>query len=283
MFERMARSWRLYLASWAVLRSNRQLLLLPLVSVLAAGAVIVVFAAGALGAWFAAGQPELRDVRVPGLGYAAAFAFYVVMYFIGFFFNAALVGAALEHFDGRTPTLAGALRIAGARAGHLLGWAVVAATVGVVLKAIQERVGFIGRIVIAFVGAGWTVATFLVVPVLVSRDVGPLDALKESAQVLRRTWGENVAGRAGMAFAFGIVHVGVVVACVGLVAGGVALQSGLMVALGVAVLVLATIVLALVHTALSGIYAAALYRFATGGALSAGFDGDAMQGAFRRK
>ena len=40
---------------------------------------------------------------------------------------------------------------------------------------------------------------------------------------------------------------------------------------------------ALVHSALSGIYEAALYRYATKGDAVLGFDGDALQRAFRPK
>ncbi|UUZ47783.1 DUF6159 family protein [Massilia sp. B-10] len=72
----------------------------------------------------------------------------------------------------------------------------IAATVGVILRAIQERVGFLGRIIVGMLGVGWTIATFLVVPVLVARDKGPVDSIKDSAALLKQTWGENVIGQA---------------------------------------------------------------------------------------
>ena len=84
------------------------------------------------------------------------------------------------------------MRIATSKMGTIAGYALIAATVGMILRAIQERVGFIGRIIVGLLGVGWTVATYLVVPVLVTRDVGPIDAVKESAGWLKKTWGENV-------------------------------------------------------------------------------------------
>jgi hypothetical protein len=282
MFERLDRSWRLYQASWRVLKEERQLLVLPLISVIAALAVCGAFALGALGLWAADGFSSARG-HVPAMGYAMGFLFYVSMYFVMFFFNAALVGAALAHFDGRSTSVGSAMGMAGSKFGELLGYAVIAATVGMLLRFIQERVGFVGRIVVAFVGAGWTVATFLVVPVLVSQDVGPIDAVKESATILKRTWGETIAGRAGMSLAFFIIHLAVIIVGVALVVGAVATQNTALIVLAVGLVVIATMVVALVHTALSGIYAAAVYRFATGGGHAAGFDDDAMQAAFKRK
>ena len=77
--------------------------------------------------------------------------------------------------DGGSPTLGDGLRIANGRIGTILGYAVISATVGVILRAIQERVGFIGRLIAGLLGAGWAVATFLVVPVIVTSDRGAIE------------------------------------------------------------------------------------------------------------
>src|SRR5437762_791926 len=81
-------------------------------------------------------------------------------------------------------------------------FALIAATVCMILRAIEERVGFIGRIVVGLIGMGWSLATYLVVPVLVARDVGPIDAVKESATLFKKTWGEIVIGQVGLGAAF---------------------------------------------------------------------------------
>ncbi len=284
MFDRLSRSWNLVKVSWAVLRQDQQLLLFPLIS---AFATIVVFASFALpmlglGLWegvFRSGGHRAIPVALPVLG----FLFYVSLYFVIFFFNAALVGAAMIRLDGGTPTVGDGLRIANSRFWSILGYAAMAATVGIVLRAIQERVGFVGRIIVGILGMGWTVATYLVVPVLVSRDVGPFDAVSESASILKKTWGENVIGQAGVSVAFGFIHflviaLGAVLVIAAITTGSVAL-IGLAIFLAVAALALA----ALVHAALGGIYSAALYRYATHGLSSNGFDTSAMQMAFATK
>ena len=179
MFERLSRSWQLVKASGAVLQQDKELLLFPLISSIVTVAVVAafllpLFGLGALDG-LGGGGP------VPVAAYVVAFLFYLCQYFVIFYFNAALVGAAMIRLDGGNPTLSDGLRIANSKAMNILGYAAIAATVGMILRAIQERVGFLGKIVTGIIGAGWTLATSMVVPVLVSRDVGPVDAVKESA------------------------------------------------------------------------------------------------------
>lgn len=281
MFERFSRSWSLVKASADVLRQDKELLVFPLLSTIAALLVAATFIAPAIGlGWI--GQLEEQQGFSPLMA-AYGFLFYLVQYFVIFYFNTALVGAAMIRLDGGDPTVGDGLRIAGSKLGPILGYAALAATVGMILRAIQERAGFVGRWVAGLLGLAWTVATFLVVPVLVTRDVGPVDALKESASLLRKTWGENLIGNGGLGLVFGLAYVLLVVVGIALAAAigstGSAIATGVVVAL----VVVAFIVLSLVHAALSGIYSAALYRFAAVGEGSASFTPAVLTDAFKVK
>ena len=284
MFERLSRSWELVKASWSVLQEDQELLLFPLISSLAMIAVVACFALPVIGIFGFDGLARIAGEERTMAQYVAAFLFYVVQYFVIFYFNTALVGAAMIRLDGGNPTLGDGLAIANSRLGSIFGYALIAATVGLVLRAIQERVGFIGRIVVGMLGVGWTVATFLVVPVLVTRDVGPVEAVKESAVLLKRTWGENIIGQGGIVLAFGLIQIAIGIGGVALiVAVATATKNVGLIVATVAALFLVMLATVLVQAALSGIYSAALYRFATTNEGTGAFGADTLQLAFRPK
>ncbi len=282
MFERLSRSWTLVKASAAVLAADKELLVFPVVSSVLVILVSITFAVPAILAGVF--DATVGDASVfPVAGYVLGFLFYVVQYFVIFFCNTALVGAALIRLRGGDPTVADGFRIARARVVPILGYAAIAATVGMVLRAISERSGFIGRLVIGLVGMAWNLATFLVVPVLAVEEVGPIEAVKRSAGYLRRTWGEQIAGTMGMGLVFGLLSVGIVVSGLVLFVGAAATESvALMATVGITTIVL-LLALALVSAALGGVYAAAVYRYASEGDAGTYFDAALVRGAFRQK
>ena len=281
MFERLSRSWSLVKASAAVLAQDRKLLLFPLISSIAMLTVLGSFALPVLGWMFfsTAAAARVSDAGLYGLG----FLFYMSQYFVIFFFNAALVSAAMARLNGQSPSIRESLAVAGSKWASILGYAAIAATVGLVLRVIQERVGFVGRLITGLLGAGWTIATYLVVPVLVARDVGPVDAVKESAALVKRTWGENLAGQAGLGLAFGLLQFVLILLGAALVVGAAGTGSVSLIVLCVVLTLAALLMTFLVHGALSGIYAAALYRFAAQNGDTQGFDSGALRTAFLTK
>lgn len=266
MFEKFSRSWELAKASAAVLRADKELLLFPVLSSIATLLVLATFAL----------PVALTDLFSDGFGPVAAvvgFAFYFCQYTVIVFFNSALVAAATIRMEGGDPTFSDGIRAARARLPAILGYAAIAATVGVLLKWLKDGDNnVIVRLIGSGLGVAWTLATFLVVPVLVNRDIGPVDALKESVALFKRTWGENAIGNVGIGAVFGLLTFGVVL--IGAVTCFLAAQAsvGLAIGLGV-VFVLAVLSLGVIQAALSGIYSAALYRYATAHQAPAGFGG----------
>jgi len=281
MFDRISRSWELVKASASVLAEDKELLLFPLVST---GVLLIVIASFALPVvglevW---GMGGTREHPSPAL-YLVGFLFYFTHYFVIFFFNTALVGAAMQRLEGQGGTFGDGMRIATSRIVSILGYALIAATVGMILKAIQERVGFVGKIVVGLLGAGWSVATYLVAPVLAATESGPFEAIKESASLLKETWGENLIGQVGIGAAFGFISFAVGACAVAVVVLAAMTHSWPIVIAAIALGVLALAITALVHSALTGIYSAALYRYATTGQGTEVFHADALKSAFAPK
>ena len=280
MFERFSRSWGLIKASAGVLAKDKELLVFPLLS---AVCTLIVAAAFVLPAFGMGALDGLREGGMSPTAYVFAFLFYLVQYFVIFFFNSALVGAAMIRLDGGDPTLSDGLRIASSKALPILGYAAIAATVGMILRAIQERAGFLGKLVAGFLGVAWTLASFLVVPVLVSRNIGPIDAVKESAVLLKKTWGENLIGQGGVGLVFGLLFFLLALVGVAAIVAAAMTGSGTLIVLVVALVIAAMLLAALIQAALSGIYSAALYRYAVGAGDSEGFDAQLLGQAFRTK
>src|SRR4051812_27151935 len=198
MFERIANSFALARSSWNVLRTDKQLIVFPIISGICCLLVLLSFVAPFIALLVVQNkQPE----DIPQWVYiVTAFAFYFCNYFVIVFFNSALTSCALMRFSGHTPTIGGGLTAAWIRLPQILAWALVAATVGVLLKLIENAHEQVGRFISAILGTAWTVVTYFVVPVLVVERVGPIDAVKRSIEILKHTWGEALVGHFGIGF-----------------------------------------------------------------------------------
>lgn len=268
--ERIERGFRLLRASWEVLKKDRELIVLPVIS----GIIIIVVA----GTFFAAawGAGGLQDGESPnGLSYLFLALFYFCAYSVSIFFNAAVVAAAMIRLKGGDPTLQDGLRAAREKLRPIAGWAALAATVGIILRALEERAPFLGRIVISFIGAAWSAVTFFVVPVILFEDAGATDAVKRSVGIFKQRWGETLVGTAGIGLAVFLLSIPVIAVAV--------IVAALSVPLGILVGIVGIGALAAIGAAMSGIFNAALYRFATTGDAAAPFDATDLQSSFRQR
>src|SRR5215207_3120560 len=272
---RFQMSWEIAKRSWAVLRADKTLAWFPVLSAL--GSLIVIAALGGL--FLVAGIDDTSTgTSLQPIGYVLIVVAYLALAMVQTYFLAGLVAGADQRLRGQDSSLRGALEIANSRLHRLLPWAVVTATVTMVLQAIEERFGIIGTIVARLVGLAWQLVTFLVVPILVLEDLGVGDALKRSKDLFKKTWGENVIGQ------FGLGMVGFLLALPGLllIGIGVAIGTAGLVVLG-AIGVIWLLASAVVVSALSGIYRTALYHYAANGQVPGEFSDIDFGAAFRRR
>jgi hypothetical protein len=275
---KFARTWRLMGASWQLLVQDKRLVVFPLISGLALAAVVALFAVPmfvAMGAHVqAAGQLHASPQM-----YLAMFVFYFRGYFVIIFFNSGLIACVLKQMDGGQPTIGYGLAFAWQRLPQICGWALLASSVGMLLRILEERVGFIGRLIAGLLGVAWSVASFLVVPVLVVEGAGPIESYRRSVEMLKRTWGEQIIGNVSfwLLFAlFGIVPA-IVLFSVTITLGPAALLAA------AAIVAVWRVALALVQSTWQTIYQAAIYCYAANGEAPHGFDGSMIAEAFRDK
>lgn len=279
---RITNGWQLLKASFSVLSQDKELIVFPILSSIATLILMISFAVP----MFLAGIFEYIMSDVPGsniVGFIFLFVFYFFQYFIVIFSNSALVGAAMIRLGGGDPTVSDGFRAALDHISAIIGFALVSSTVGVILRMISERSGTLGRLVISLIGFAWNIATFLVVPVLVIEGVGPIEAIKRSASLLKKTWGEQISGNVGIGLIFGLIILGIL--AVGIPLAVISFLNEIYWA-GVALIVLVILVislLSLINGALNGIFIAAVYRYAVTGETGTYFSDSQIKGAFTAK
>jgi hypothetical protein len=280
MFDRLERGIELLQASWAFLRKHRGLLVFP---VLSSMAVLLLLASFVLPM---GGMDTLAAQAEPTYNQKALFVlFYLCQCFVMFFFNAALIGAIMMQLDGETPTVSGGLRIAASKVGPIFVYSLIAATVGLILHLLRERLGFVERLVVGLIGVSWTLATYLVVPVLVFRQqCGPIEAILESAELFKKTWGEGVMGAAGLGVVFAIIFLVEALCGIALISFARSVTDGAFLVVLLEIILVGVVALTvLVQVTLSGIYHVALFRYANGFSAVSGFDPDVLGQAFEAR
>lgn len=276
---RIRNTMELAKTSWSVLKKDRELLWFPVMSFFASIAVIVVVAIPMIAmvdtTTTANGDQTTVNPLAAVLGILAA----MVLSAVAVFFNGALVAGAHERMTGGDPTVRSSLNRAFSRISGLLPWALLTATVGLILQALRERAGWLGRFVVNMIGMAWDVATFLVVPAVVIDEMGAIDGLKRSSSLLKQTWGENIAARVG----FGLLGFALIIPAVILVAIGAATGVGAFLAVTIIAAVAWVALVVVVLTALNAVFQTALYMYATSGSLPSGFESSPLGQAFERR
>ena len=284
MFATIGRSWQLFKLCLHVLSVDKELIFFPIFSTIGVVFVTLTF----FGVTFGIGSFErLETGAFNALDLVAVFGFYVVSYFVVIFFNAALVFAAHERLEGGDPNIRSGLAGASSRIITIFFWAVIAATVGLILQILSSQareqggiMGIIGQIIVSLLGAAWSLITFFVVPLIVIEHRGLGDSFKTSLSLLRRTWGEQIVGNFGLGLIqFGATLLALLVAAVLGFALSFLGTPGIVLAVVIGIVLVVGV--SLLFATLSGIYKAALYNYAADGQVPSLFTEDTIRGAFR--
>lgn len=262
---RVGRGWELMKMSLGVVRSDKELLIFPILSMVLSVIIILTF----LGvAFFTVGIGEFFTPPV----LVMFFIMYLVLYFFVIYFNVAVVGCAMIRYDGGDPTIRDGFRTANKNIGAIFKWAMVSATVGLVLKALERRGGLAGKIVAFVGGVAWSIATYFILPVLVFEKTGVFGSVRRSVEIMRKTWGEAFIG--GLSFFvifFLLGFLGIIPIVLGFYIGGL---NGIIV--GVAIALIYWLMLAAIASVAKTAFVTALYRYATTGKVAPGFTPDSI-------
>jgi hypothetical protein len=251
---RIENGWKITVNCFKILKANQKLIAFPILSGISVTLIIASFFTAIFAA--AGWHFENVDVQNDAARYVLIFVFYVVNYFIVVFFNIALIHCTHLYFKGEEVIIKKGLQFSLSRIGSIFTWALFAGTVGFILKMIQQRSGIVGKIITGLVGIVWSIATFFVIPIIAYENVGPIDAIKRSTQLMKQKWGETLVSR----FSFGLIQLAALAI--------IAIPSFLLGAYihplaGVAVAIIGVFVVIAIMSATQTIFVSAIYHNVT--------------------
>lgn len=325
---RFKRSGRVMMAALTALRREKKLLLFPLIAFGLTLGIVLFFLAPVLfyptgnsyltaAHWQALGNlighavdPARYHVAgtvvassptggtAPGINHGWVLAFFAVIYFssmiLATFTNVAFYHEIMQVLNGGNASISRGYRFAASRWQAVLLWSLFAGLIGYIIQAIEQRVGFLGRIIGSLIGVAWSVACIFILPTLVreTETANPLRMLRSSVQTVQRTWGELVIGFVGAEMVFGVIFLGLLLGLGLLTAGIVAAfvhfgaagwAIGLTIVVALLGLFLSAIALSWASKMVNAVYRSALYIYATEGVVPDAFDQELLDSAWKVK
>jgi hypothetical protein len=218
-----------------------------------------------------------------------ALAYFALMYFasmcLATFLNVAFYHEILNALNGGQVSIMGGIQFACTKWKIILMWALFAGLVGMIIRALEQRFGMIGQLMMRLLGAVWSVACVFVIPVIVTEEetANPVVVLKKSATTLTRTWGEWLIGYAGVSIGGGIIMMASLLWLGAGIFVAVNLHSIWLGALVVLIWLAGVCILSYLMGIASQIFRCALFLYATRGTLPDPYREDMMALAWKVK
>jgi len=291
------RSWALFGRSFQVLRENKKLLLFPIIitalTLLIAAFFVVPlatmrtgYAITDAGHWKAIGHmvgitfDKKGTMQAAGPFYGIMVAIYLVSMFLTTFFNVAFYHEILTALNGQRVSIMRGFRFAASRIKAIAAWSLFSGLVGLLIQEIEGRVPYVGRIVVRLIGIAWSIASVFVIPVIVREgaSANPVQFLKSSACLLKKTWGESLIGYVGISAVSFLAFVPlVVVVPLSFVLGWVFFW------IAITLWLVSLFVFIYILSVAGQVYKGALYIYASEGVVPGPFDEDQMNMAWKVK
>jgi hypothetical protein len=265
--------------SWSLLKKDKEMMMFPILSLIVS--VIIIAIAGAVG-FFMMLNGNLKNIENLkegnyGIQLLIAFIFYFVTVFVTIFFETGIITIVKGRLNNQDLTFSDGLKNSFRKSGKIAMWALVAATVGIILKAISERSGLLGKIVIWILGAAWSILTFFIAPILIVEELSIKDSLQKSAAIIKKVWGETVIVNVGVSLFFSLL---ILIGLIVFIAALFTMNVKIIIAAGI-LWVLWVIILAIISSTLNVIFRVVLYEYANSGVIPQGFSPDVIRLAFR--
>ncbi|GIU69456.1 MAG: hypothetical protein KatS3mg002_0692 [Candidatus Woesearchaeota archaeon] len=276
------RSWEITKLSFDVIKKDKELILFPILG----GIFSILFLLAMIFPFFI---NILMPESVFGISLLImAFIIYFGLVFIATFFNVCAVYTIKTRFEGKNATFWDSIKFSISKIGLIFAWSIISATIGVILRILQdiaERMGDIGELImkmmLSVIGLAWSLVSAFVIPGMIYKNIGPITALKDSVQVFKKTWGESLIRYYGLGIIqFLMILTGMIITIIlSLLTLSIPIISLIIILIGVLYIIL---IIAFFNVA-NSVFNTALYVYATTGKAPKGYREDILKHAFERK
>lgn len=264
--------------SWSVLKQDKELVVFPIISALVALVAVAFLVIGYIS--FAPNTSgEFNRDQMSAVEYAFLFVYYIVVFFVANFFQSAMYVIINARFGGQNLSFMDGIRGAIQNSGKVFLWSLISATVGVILRIIADNSKAVGKIVTSLLGTAWNIMTYFSLISLVIGKTTVKGSFKESAAIIRKTWGEVLIVNVGVGLFFGLITFGVFLAL--LVFGAVLQQPLGFIILGI-IFIMFLVTMIVISSTLDTIFKFALYEYGRSGTIVPGFTPDVVVNAFKK-
>ncbi len=279
-----SRSWEITKMSFSVINKDREMLWFPVLAGFFSLLFLFVMIFPTLLAYI--------GISNDNVGYAnlvLVFLAYLGLAFIATFFNVAVVYTTKTRFEGGDATFMDSIRFAFSKIYIIFLWSIVTAIVGVLLRILENFARnakggnqIVLQVLRGVLGMAWGIVTIFVVPILVYKGHTPINAIKESALTIKKTWGESLIRHFGLGLVqmlvtvLGIVVLGLVI----FVTLGLSIYLTLVL---VTLLVVYVVLVSLIFTVANSVFNTALYVYAQTGKIPEGFSKEDLSHAFIKR
>ena len=305
MTDKLARSWQLFKSSVTVIRNHPKLLVFPVVTGLLTLAIAVFFLAPVVLVVMA--PHWIQGSAVQGIAdrlgflrfrHGGAFNFqiqpigtmilagaYLLNMFLATLSSVAFNSEILEALSGRGVSIRHGIETACLRWKAVLLWSLLAGSIGLFIRGLEQRFALLGRMVAGVIGLAWSVASIFAIPILVRETSvsNPFEVLSKSARVIKATWGEMLTGYLGMQGTNVFVLWGSILFWLATGALAIVFSNGwILLAAGVPWLV-SLLAYGYLSSIASRVYLCALYLYASEGTVPGPYDASMMSLAWKLK
>lgn len=269
--------------SWNILKQDTELVWFPILSLIVSLFALALLAFGfyfiVLGGDSNAFDSMNNDTAKSIIGYITLFIYYLVMFCIANYFIAGMFTIVNARFNGTDASFSDGIAGANKNISKIFMWSLVSATVGIILQIISDKFKFIGRILSGLFGAAWAILTYFSLPSLIIGGKNVKESFAESAQVIRKNWGETIIVNFGVGLFFGLIVFLLFLLSLGLLVL-FSFSPVAMIIVGI-FFVLCVMAIIIISTTLHAIFKLALYQYAITGNVPQGYTQELVTGAIK--